>query len=190
VIRKDAEVGEIVAPTGAGGRGSVFTIVDPTSFEVQVELSERRISRVAEGDAATVFLEADPETGHAGRVRKIWPRADRSKGTIEVRVTFDARPKGLRPDMAARVVFRGKREPAAEERPEVTVPLRAVVGSGKDAHVFVVRSGLAERRAVVLGERRPGAPAVVEKGLEGGEEVVLDPPPGLRDGDPVRRRGS
>ena len=109
VVRKDAELGEVIAPTGAGNsRGSVFTIVDPASLEVQVELSEKRILKVAEGDAATVFLDADPEKGLPAKVRKIWPRADRSKGTIEIRVTFDARPEGLRPEMAARVVFRGK----------------------------------------------------------------------------------
>jgi RND family efflux transporter MFP subunit len=186
VVRKDAEVGEIVAPTGAGGRGSVFTIVDPTSFEVQVDLSERRIAKVAEEDRATIFLDADPDTGHPGRVRKIWPRADKSKGTIEVRVTFDERPKGLRPEMAARVVFRGQREAVPQEA-HVTVPARAVAGEGADAHVFVVEGGRAARRPVVLGERR-GTTFVVAKGLAGGEEVVLDPPASLRDGDAVRRK--
>jgi HlyD family secretion protein len=89
--------------------------------------------------------------------------------------------------MAARVVFQGAREVEKGE-PYVTVPAKAVVGSGKDAHVFVVHAGRAERRAVVLGDRK-GTSFVATHGLEGGEDVVLDPPPGMKEGDVVHREG-
>jgi RND family efflux transporter MFP subunit len=186
VIRKDAEEGEVIAPMGAGNsRGSVLTIVDPGSFEVQVELSERRIARVSEADRAVVFLEAVPDRGLPGRVRKIWPRADRSKGSIEVRVALDERPPILRPDMAVRVVFKGSAETTIEPGAAfVTVPRAAVVRrAGKDV-VFVVSGGTVRRREVQRGERR-GSDVVVVGGLDGGEKVVLDPSADLADGDPV-----
>ena len=46
-------------------------------------------------------------------MRKIWPRADKSKGTIEVRVAFVERPPHARPEMAGQVTFRGKESAAA-----------------------------------------------------------------------------
>jgi multidrug resistance efflux pump len=173
VIRKDAELGEVVAPTGAGGRGSVFTIVDPESLEMQVELSESRILKVNEGDEATIFLDADPETAHPATVRKIWPRADRSKGTIEVRVAFVERPALLRPEMAGRVVFRGEREREADPGE----PWLGVVLSGETV----------SRRGLTVGETRGGL-VVVENGLAEGEEVVLDPDLSWTDGQRVRRK--
>ncbi|MDF1702115.1 MAG: efflux RND transporter periplasmic adaptor subunit, partial [Planctomycetota bacterium] len=185
VIRKDAEKGEVIAPMAAGNsRGSVLTIIDPTSMEVQVELSERRIARVSEGDRAMVFLDADPDIGLPGAVRKIWPRADRSKGSIEVRVKLDEIPAALRPDMAARVVFKGKVDTGPVGDPYVTVSSAALVRRSGNTLVFVVEGGIARGVTVMVGERR-GSTVVIAEGLEGGELVVLDPPDGLRNGDTV-----
>lgn len=189
VIRKDAEEGEVIAPTGAGNsRGSVVTIVDPGSFEIQVELSERRLLKVREGDRATVVLDADPDTGYGATVRKIWPRAERSKGTIELRVRLDEQPAILRPDMAARVTFAGRTKddlPAEAKKAYVTVPRGVLRTRGDASHVFVLRGDRVARRAVTLGEAQ-GEIVVIESGLEGGETLVLDPPADLRDGDVVR----
>jgi len=189
VIRKDAEKGEVIAPTGAGNsRGSVLTIVDPESLEVQVELSERRLARGGEGDQASVFLNAMPDQRLAGVVRKIWPRAERSKGTIEVRVRLEKRPSFLRPDMAARVVFKGKEEGATGPQPAepfVSVPRGAVVQRGGRSVVFVVQAGTARIVPIALRESA-GTSAEVTEGLAGGETVVLDPDAGLEDGDAVK----
>ncbi len=188
VIRKDAELGEVIAPTGAGNsRGSVFTIVDPGSLEVQVELSEKRIRRVQEGDTATIFLDAAPDDGITGRVRKIWPRADRTKGTIELRVTFDDRPPETRPEMAARVVFLGDRGPADLVDPYVTVPATAVVVRGDGHAVYVLEDGVARLRPVVPG-REEGGRRVISEGLVGGETVLLEPGGDVRDGMALRAK--
>ncbi len=118
-----------------------------------------------------------PRPALPGRLRKIWPRADRSKGTIELRVTFDERPTTVRPEMAARVVFRGATELVPLEAPVVTVPAAAVVQRADGHAVYVLEDGVARLRTVVLGPDRGGAKTIAE-GLEGGEDVILDP--GLR----------
>lgn len=188
VIRKDADLGEVISSVSAGNsRGSVLTIIDPTSMEVQVELSERRISRVKEGDRAMVFLDADPQNGRPGAVRTIWPRADRSKGSIEVRVTFDEIPAALRPDMAARVVFKGTTEMAPVGDPYVTIPKAAIARRSGSSVVFVVEDGRARAVDIVPGEAR-GTSIVVKQGLDGGELLVLHPPETLRSGDTVETR--
>jgi RND family efflux transporter MFP subunit len=186
VIRKDAEKGEVLAPMGAGNsRGSVATIVDPSSLEVQVELSERRIAKVREGDQASVFLNAEPDKRLAGRVRKIWPRAERSTGSIEVRVVLDEPPAVLRPDMAARVVFSGAEEAVDPGPAYVSVPADAVVRRGGQSVVFVVSAGTVRLVQVALGAPR-GTSVEVTSGLSGGETVVLAPSVDLVDGAAVR----
>jgi RND family efflux transporter MFP subunit len=189
VVRKDAEKGEVIAPTGGGAnsKGSVLTIVDPESLEMQVELNERQIASVAEGDTAGVKMDADTTKTWPAKVRKIWPRADRSKGTIEVRVVFKERPPYARPDMAGQVVFQGKQAAAASEPPYVTVPLAAVVKRGTADVVFVVEGGAARQVPVTLGAPKPTAPtsAIVLSGLSGGETVLLSPAATLVDGEQV-----
>jgi RND family efflux transporter MFP subunit len=192
VIRKDAEKGEVIAPTGGGqnSKGSVLTIVDPESLEMQVELNERSIANVTEGDAATVKMDAETTRMWPAEVRKVWPRADRSKGTIEVRVAFKERPPYARPDMAGQVNFLGKKKVVgAEAEPEyVSVPQAAVVRRGTDDVVFVVEGGTARQVAVKLGAPKGGS-AVVLQGLRGGETVVLEPATTLVDGERVAAGG-
>jgi hypothetical protein len=105
-----------------------------------------------------------------------------------VRVKLDAIPPTLRPEMAARVVFKGPRQPEADEAGEafVTVPRAAVTKrAGRDV-VFVVSGGVARLRALTLGEAR-GEAVVVTAGLEGGESVILDPAADLVDGSRVTK---
>jgi len=55
VVLKDAEVGEVVSPNALGNqsRGSVATLVDFASLEVQVELPETSLAAVSVGAPAT-----------------------------------------------------------------------------------------------------------------------------------------
>ena len=189
VIRKDAEVGEVLAPMGAGNsRGSVLTIVDPESFGIQVELSERRILSVRDDARVSIYLDAEPDRGWPGHVSQVWPRADRSKGTIEVRVAFDERPPYARPDMAARVVFHAGDVAPEAEAPFLGVPEDAIVGRGVDRSVWVVVDGRLERRRVEVG-RQVGARVEITKGLDEGDVVVRHPTPDLSAGQAVTAAG-
>jgi RND family efflux transporter MFP subunit len=194
VVLKDAEVGEVVSPNSQGGnsRGSVATMVDFASLEVQVEMPERSIAAVAIGAPARIFLDAWPERPYAGRVARVWPVANRSKATIEVRVTFDRPDELLRPEMGARVVFlQGENEPAPESRAAlegVLVPAGAIVKVQGRSSLFVVERGRVRAVDVTAGEERSGR-VLVTSGLSGQERVVVDPPARLADGDRVRVKG-
>ncbi len=191
VVHKDAEVGEVVAATGAGGnsRGSVVTIVDPETLEVQVELAETRLGSIQAGDLTRVFLDADPTKAISGSVRQVWPTADRQKATVEMRIVLDERPAILRPEMGARVTFLAKGTPSTDatgpSRPRVA---RAAVTQrdGKDA-VFVLVDGVARLTPVTLGTEAAGMVEVLS-GLLGGERVVTAPDPALSNGSKVRTK--
>ncbi|MBL8841298.1 MAG: efflux RND transporter periplasmic adaptor subunit [Planctomycetes bacterium] len=194
VVLKDAEVGEVVSPNSQGGnsRGSVATMVDFATLEVQVEMPERTISAVAVGAPATIFLDAFPDRGYAGEVTRIWPTANRSKATIEVRVRFAAPDERLRPEMGARVVFRSKdAAPLAESAPApkgVLVPERALRQGAAGPIVWVVRGGDAVQQVAVAASEASGGRVLVTKGLAPRDRVVVDPPAGLADGDRVRSK--
>lgn len=193
VVLKDAEVGEVVSPNavGAQSRGSVATMVDFASLEVQVEVPEANLSAVELGSAARIFLDAYPEQGYDGRVLRIWPTANRQKATVEVRVGFETRDERLRPEMGARVVFTkgaAAAEPVADAKAAILLARSAVVPIEGRPHVFVLERDVARLRPVVLGAERSGR-VVVEQGLASGERVIDAPPADLADGDRVRVGG-
>lgn len=191
VVLKDAEVGEVVSPNsqGASSRGSVATLVDFSSLEIQVELPETSLAAARVGERATAWLDAFPETAHTVTVQRIWPTANRQKATVEIRLGFDAPDERLRPEMGVRVVFGAAQEQAApdeESVPEgVLVPEGALVRMDGAEGAFALERDVARWRPITVGARRGGR-VLVTAGLVAGERVVVEPPPTLADGDRVR----
>jgi multidrug resistance efflux pump len=110
VTVKAAQEGEMVSPISAGGgftRTGIGTIVDMESLEVEVDVSENFISRVATGQRAAITLNAYPDRLVPGRVIASIPTADRAKATVKVRVGFEQRDADVLPEMGARVSFFG-----------------------------------------------------------------------------------
>ncbi len=190
IVEKNAEVGEVVSAisgSGPNARGAVATLIDRQSLEVQVELAQTSL-RAAELEAPVlIYLDAFPDDAYKGRVRQIWPTADRTKATVELRVSFLERDDRILPEMGVRVVFVPKEE-AEPTPPEVWVPAAAVVDPTGEASVFLFASDSVERRSIAVAQgARDGRLRVLE-GLTGTEMVVLDPPGDLLDGDEVRRK--
>jgi len=176
VLRKDAEVGEVVAPSVGGGltRGAVVTMADLATLEVEVDVNEAYIARVRSGQGARITLDAYPDTSFRGTVRLIVPTADRQKATVQVKVAILDHDPRILTEMGARVEFleaaRGAAEPAG--RPRVAVPAEAVRTDGSATVVWVVRDGRLVRREVVAGPVSAGL-REVRSGLSGGETLLL-----------------
>jgi RND family efflux transporter MFP subunit len=190
-VSKDAQPGEVVSPTSAGGgftRTGVSTIVDMRSLEIEIDVNEAFIQRVRPGQAVTATLQAYPDWKIPAHVITTVPAADRQKATVKVRIAFDelGDPRIL-PDMGVKVAFQSEGDGAAAPRPRLVVPSQALRRERDAAIVFTVRDGRAERRAVAVGGTG-GDGVEVLSGLRPGERVVIDPPPDLADGDRVRVR--
>lgn len=186
VVLKDAEVGEVVSPNSLGNssRGAVVTMVDFDSLEVQVELSETRLSAVKIGAPATLLLDAFPTEPLAARVDRIWPTANRQKATIEVRLEIIDSDSRLRPDMGVRVVFGALAESATDPEPGVWLPAAVLVQRGAQEGALFLEQGRLVFRGLEVEERRSKS-IRVRKGLKVGWQAVLNPDPDLEDGDRV-----
>jgi RND family efflux transporter MFP subunit len=195
VLRKDAEVGEFVAPSTAGGgltRSAIATMADLRTLEVEVDVNEAYIAQVKNGQPCRITLDAYPDTSFAGRVRQVVPTADRQKATVQVKVAILDRDPRILPEMGAKVEFirGGDGAAAAVSVPRrVLVPGTAIVQGSDGARVWVVQDGRATSRTVEPGPAR-GEQVEIRAGLTGGEHVVLAAPAGMKDGTRVRVRGS
>jgi RND family efflux transporter MFP subunit len=204
VIKKRAEVGETVSPFGVAGQaaregGAIATIADLSELEVQTEVSENSVAKLTPAMAAEVKLQAYQDRVYKGRLRQIFPSADRAKSIVEVRVTILNADPLVKPEMTASVTFQ---EPRAAEKqagvapgsdpasaPVILVPKRTVTAQGGQSIVWVVSNGTVARRAVTLGADRLDQ-VEVKSGVVPGEMVVVNPPAGLTDRGPVRVKGT
>lgn len=187
VLTKDADVGDIVTPLGAAAnaRASVVTIADMNSLHVEVDVSEQNISKIKEGQACEIELDAFPERRFRGRVLKIIPTADRTKAAIKVKIAFIDREKGMLPDMSAKVSFL-EREPSPDElKPVIAVKNSSIMSNDNNKSVFVYENGRIKKREIITGRQFSGYTEVLS-GLKPGEGIVLAPSRKLRDGMKVK----
>jgi len=186
VLTKTADVGEMVAPFGSAqsARGAVVTLADMTSLEVEADVSESNIQRVKVGAPAEIILDAYPGRRYKARVKKIVPTADRAKATVLTKVRFLDKDERVLPEMSAKVTFLEEGGESAGTA-ELTVPVAAIVQDGAQSFVFTLIGDRARRVAVVPGDVR-GSQRVIQSGLREGEQVIVSPPEGLKDGDRVK----
>jgi len=138
------------------------------------------------GQNGIVATDAYPDRKYDGKLIEISPKANRDKATVQVKVQILHPDDYLRPDMNASVAFV---EPQAqskkiEAKPLIIIPASAV----RDGSVFVVADGKALRRNVRVSRRVPDG-AQIESGLIGGEDLIVNPPPNLNDGQKVHEQG-
>jgi len=108
VTVKNAQPGEIVAPSSAGGgftRTGICTIVDMDSLEIEVDVNEAYIGRVKEGQKVKANLDAYPDWDIAASVIATIPTADRAKATVRVRIKIEEKDVRILPDMGVKVAF-------------------------------------------------------------------------------------
>jgi RND family efflux transporter MFP subunit len=194
VTVKVAQVGEVVAPSAAGGgstRTGIVTMVDMNSLEGLIDVSENYIDRVDVGGNAVIHLDAYPDWDIPGSVIAIIPTADQSKGTVQVRVAIKTKDTRILPEMAARVTFMTAPEKgSASAVSRVTVPPAAVLGSGqgnnKTGSVFVIgEDGKVEKREVALGLKTAQSVTILS-GISAGDRLAGDNLDKLHDGDRVK----
>jgi RND family efflux transporter MFP subunit len=199
IVKKMAEVGESVAPIPPGvnlstSSGAIVALADLATLEVEADVSESNVARLEPEQPAEVTVEAFSDLRYRAVLRQVIPTADRTKATVQVKVTILDDDPRLKPEMSARVTFLEKPGEASSEaadappKPVVTVPATAVADRDGRSVVFEVRGDRVRMRPVRTAGEREGR-IVVEEGLAGGEILVAAPPGELADGDGVRVQG-
>jgi HlyD family secretion protein len=190
-ISKDAQPGEMISPVSAGGgftRTGICTIVDMSSLEIEVDVSESYINRVRPGQPVEAVLDAYPDWRIPAHVITMVPSADRQKATVRVRIGFEKLDPKILPDMGVKVAFFETPDtPEAASRPTLLVPKTALRTADGQSIVFVVREDRVERRAVKVGTSE-GDQIEIVSGLNAGERVVVEGPDTLVDGTRVKEQ--
>ena len=191
VTSKNAQPGEMISPMSVGGftRTGICTIVDMTSLEIEVDVNESYINRVQPGRPVLATLDAYSDWRIPAKVIAIIPTADRQKATVKVRIGISQLDPRILPEMGVKVAFQSaETEKNDVVRANVLVPKTALQKVDERDVVWVLRDGRVERRAVTIVPSE-GDEASITAGLNHGERVVINAPPGLIDGSRVSEKG-
>jgi HlyD family secretion protein len=189
VLERAVEQGEFVTNGFVGDKGAkgyVVTLADLNDLQVELDISQNDFSKIHMGSKATVTTDAFPDRRYEGQLVEIAPIANRQKATVQVKIQILHPDDRLRPDMNASVAFVDLSAPRLQEpaNPLITIPATAV----KDQSVFVVSEGKAVRRRVQIAGPTPQG-VRISQGLHGGEDLILNAPANLEDGEKVRIEG-
>lgn len=155
--------GQFVTP-----QTELYMIADLSAVWVFVDIFEEELPWVHVGDQAEMRVTAVPGTIFKGQLTYIYPYAERKTRTIKARLEFDNSNLLLKPDMFADV-----RIYASPRNNVMVVPSEAIIRSGLNEQVFIVRGpGKFEPRPVEIGLSSGGS-TEIRSGLDAGEEVVV-----------------
>jgi len=189
ILERIVEKGEFVTTSFVGERGAkgyVVSLADLRDLQVELDINQNDFARLGSRQKGIVTTDAYPDRRYDGVIEEISPEANRQKATVQVKVKILKPDDFLRPEMNASVAFIADQAAAgapAVARPVLFVPPSAV----RDGAVFLYLDGKAFRRAVKTTGSTPQG-LRVEAGLNGGEDLIVNPPPDLQDGTKVRRR--
>ena len=109
VLEKLTEAGELVTPQSFGGqRGpstALIALADPKDLQVEIDLNETDVAKVALRQPCRVSPEAYPERHYEAYVAEMSPEANRQKGTLQIKVQIRNPDKFLTPELTAKVEF-------------------------------------------------------------------------------------
>src|SRR5579859_914448 len=103
ILEKLVNPNELVTPQSFGGtRGpstAFLAMADLTDLQVEIDLNESDTPKVHMKQRCRISPEAYPDKKYDGYVAEIAPEANRSKGTLQVKVQVDKPDKFLTPEL-------------------------------------------------------------------------------------------
>lgn len=182
ILERVVEQGEFVTTGFVGDRGAkgfVVSMADLNDLQVELDINQNDFGKLKPKQKGVITTDAFPDRRYNGEIEEVAPEANRQKATVQVKVKVLNPDDYLRPEMNASVAFVEAGAPAgvAAGKPLIFVPLTSV----RDGSVFVLENGVVVKREVKAAANTPQG-LRLDDGLKGGEELIVDPPEGLKAG--------
>ena len=109
ILERLVNPNELVVPQSFGGGNGPSTaflaMADLTDLQVEIDLNEADTPKVHMKQRCRISPEAYPDKKYGGYVAEIAPEANRSKGTLQVKVQIENPDRFLTPELTAKVDF-------------------------------------------------------------------------------------
>lgn len=172
VTARNVNVGSFVQ--GAPQSTLVANVVDISRLKVRINVAERDVFRLKAGEKVEITTDVFPDKVYTGSIATISSKGDESH-TYPVEIVMENPKQQLKAGMFAEITFNPRSTGDA-----LVIPREAVVGSMKNAKVYVVTNNVAQLRPVMVGKTY-GTVVEVVRGLNAGDVVVVNGQNNLKD---------
>ena len=175
---RQVSVGALVSP---GEVLATLDLIDTVTLDFSVP--ETFLAGLSPGEKITARSDAFPDREFEGEVKTIASRVNPVTRSVLARAEFPNPDHLLRPGML--LTTRISKNPATSP----SIPERALLSEDTRHFIFLIEGDeeapVAKKTQVRIGRRIPGYVEILE-GLRGGEKIIVDSAPGLRDGATIQ----
>lgn len=158
----------------------VALVVNMETVKVRINVAEKDLSKVKEGQKAEIKVDTYPETVFLGVAEELSPIVDLESRTSSVEIVIPNGDYRLKPGMFARINILIK-----EKEDALIIPRDAIIRENNLIYVFVIREeGKVYKKEIKLGLNE-GNNFEVVKGLNAGELLVTMGNSLIKEGDIV-----
>jgi RND family efflux transporter MFP subunit len=177
---RNTDVGDLVNSGNTGPSTQLFQIVQPARLRVYVNVPEAYAKQVKPGLGADLELAESPDRYFHGKLVRTAQAIDYSTRTLLVEIEADNRTGEILNGAYAQVHFK---LPTASSA--FVIPVNCLLFRAQGLQVAVVSDGCAQLRKIGPGHDFGDSIEIVS-GLNGSEEVVINPPDSIVAGQAVR----
>jgi RND family efflux transporter MFP subunit len=162
-----------------GGGTPLAMMVDVSRLKVKLRVPEQDVYKLSPGRPVKITADVYPGIEFSGAITFVSPQGDETH-SYPVEISMANLPRTpLKAGTYVNVSF-----PSVVRENALTIPREALIGSMKDAKVYVVENGKAVLKKIVVGSETGNALEVLD-GLSDTDKVVVSGQINLRDGATV-----
>ena len=185
VTARNTDIGDLInAGTGDAAPDShkdLFRIAATGKLRVFVAVPEVYAPDIHDGDTATLTLDEYPGQDFVGRVARNSNAIDMASRTLNVEVDVDNPQGKLLPGSYVFVHFK-----LPQQQARLSVPANALLFRFEGLRAAVVRNGHVHLQPITIAKDNGATLFEIGSGLQAGDQVIVDPPDSLAEGQAVR----
>ena len=159
---------------GAPQSTQIANVVDISKLKVKVNVAEKDVFKLKEGEKVEVSTDVFPNVNFEGTIFSISVKGDEAH-TYPVEVVLNNTKHQLKAGMFGKVTFASGSSANA-----LLIPREGIIGSLKNAQLYVVQNNIAKLRRVTVG-KEAGTNVEILNGLSEGETVIVNGQNNLKD---------
>ena len=179
VTQRNIDVGSLITANATSGT-AMFTVVQSDVIRVWVYVPQDSAFGVIPGIDAVIRVPAMPNLTFKGKVTRIADALQPGTRTLLTEVDIPNPSGALQPGVYCTVELQIPRQ-----SPALILPASAIIFNRNGMQVAVVQDGVARLQNIAITTDY-GTEIEVNGGVKEGDEVVLQPPVNLADGDKVQ----
>ena len=191
VIKRNINVGDLVNAGNAGAAQAMFSMAHTDNLHVYVYVPQDRTAQIKVGDQVEILRANAPDRRITGRIARTAGAIDTATRTLQVDVEVPNPNRDLLPGSYVEVAMK------IDSSGTLVLPTNTLLFGAGGPFVAVVKDGKVTRTKVTLGIDF-GSMVEVRSGVTTEDEIILNPPDAIIDGQqviietpaPTRKRGS